>query len=340
MSQVLITGGAGFVGTNLAKRFLTEGRRVILLDNFSRPGVRFNLEQVRSFGSGRLNVVEGDVRDFELVSRLVKRADFICHLAAQVAVTSSVVDPRADFETNVLGSLNLLEAMRLSRSSAPIIFTSTNKVYGEIKNLRLKETSMRYSVGEEFSESLPLSFETPYGCSKGAADQYFLDYSRIYGIRSLVFRMSCIYGRYQQGNEDQGWVAHITRRVVESKPISIFGDGKQVRDLLYIDDLVDAFEQAEAMIDKLKGRAFNLGGGRENAISLLDLLSWLETKHGRLPEVRFQNWRPNDQKYYVSDIRLFSELACWKPRWGLDAGLTELYNWLGGRSEAGKLAAL
>ncbi|HEY0179086.1 MAG TPA: NAD-dependent epimerase/dehydratase family protein, partial [Dokdonella sp.] len=278
-APVLITGGAGFVGTNLAARLLGDGRRVLVYDDLSRRGVERNLEWLRArYGEDRLEVEIADVRDAERLARAVARAAQVFHFAAQVAVTSSLEDPVADFEINVRGTLNLLEALRALDRPPPLVFTSTNKVYGALDDVALEGTETRYRPEDAqiracgISERRPLDFHSPYGCSKGAADQYILDYARSFGLPAVVLRMSCIYGPHQHGNEDQGWVAHFLIRALERRPITLYGDGRQVRDILFVDDLVDAMLACQRQIDALRGRAFNLGGGPRNTVSLLELL--------------------------------------------------------------------
>ncbi|HEX8255267.1 MAG TPA: NAD-dependent epimerase/dehydratase family protein, partial [Thermoanaerobaculia bacterium] len=266
-SFILITGGCGFVGTNLAHRLLSEGQRVCVFDNLSRPGVERNLEWLRATHGDNLIVKIADVRDAGAVREAVRRASQVFHLAAQVAVTTSVGDPLSDFEINARGTLNVLEAIRNSIHRPPLFFTSTNKVYGGLDDVALREEGLRYTPADDaiaqngISELRPLDFHSPYGCSKGTADQYVLDYARTYGIQAVVFRMSCIYGPHQFGTEDQGWVAHFLIRALNHQPITIYGDGKQVRDILYVDDLVNAFQLASEKIDVCSGNAFNIGGG-------------------------------------------------------------------------------
>jgi CDP-paratose 2-epimerase len=248
-------------------------------------------------------------------------------------VTTSLVDPREDFEVNVRGTLNLLDAVRLRREPVPVIFASTNKVYGDLGDLEIRRLNDRYEpvglLGQRgIGEARALDFHTPYGCSKGAADQYVLDYARTFDLPAVVFRMSCIYGLHQCGNEDQGWVAHFLIRTLEGEPITIYGDGKQVRDILFVDDLVDALLVAQARMPVLRGRAFNIGGSPANTISLLELIDLIATLHGERPLVRYAPWRPGDQRFYVSDTRAFAAATGWAPRTGVHKGLRKLYNWL------------
>lgn len=335
VAPVLITGGAGFIGTNLAHRLLDQQRHVIVLDNLSRPGVERNLETLcrHPRAHDRLQIIRGDVRDPAAVQPLVERAAAIFHFASQVAVTTSLAQPMQDFEINARGTLNLLEAMRHCRTDAPILYTSTNKVYGSLQHIALTRRGSRYRPLDPHIERTGLAensldFHSPYGCSKGAAEQYVLDYTRSFGIQGVVFRMSCIYGPHQCGNEDQGWVAHFIQSVVNQQPIRLYGNGRQVRDLLYVDDLVAAMLLAVQQIDRLAGRAFNIGGGPDNTVSLLELMSLLRHLNGRCPPITFDNWRPGDQRYYVSNIQSFASLTNWRPRVRVPQGITRLYDWI------------
>lgn len=331
---VLITGGAGFVGSNLAHRLLSAGHRVRLLDNLSRAGVERNLQWLMETHGDLVDIEVPDVRNFSIVKQAVKDASQVFHFAAQVAVTSSLTDPREDFEINARGTLNVLEAIRGLQNSPPLIFTSTNKVYGTLSDLEFTKEPTRYAPLDPWirergiAENRSLDFHSPYGCSKGAADQYVLDYARTFGIPALVFRMSCIYGPHQHGNEDQGWVAHFIIQSLAGQPITIYGDGRQVRDILFIDDLVDAFLVAQRHMKKLSGNAFNIGGGPENTISLLELLDVLAELHGGDLSIQFENWRAADQRYYVADTSKFSQLTGWKPKVGVNEGIRRLYEWM------------
>ncbi|WP_246294764.1 NAD-dependent epimerase/dehydratase family protein [Piscinibacter koreensis] len=330
----LITGGAGFVGANLAHRLLGQGRPVLILDNLSRPGVERNLAWLREQHGERLQVEVADIRHADAVNAAVARARFVFHFAAQVAVTTSLVEPRDDFAINALGTLNVLEAVRAQASPPPVVLTSTNKVYGGLEDVGLHLVGQRYTpespdiAAHGISETRPLDFHSPYGCSKGTADQYVHDYARSYGLKTVVFRMSCIYGQRQFGTEDQGWVAHFLLRALDRQPITLFGDGKQVRDILFVDDLVDAFLLAESQIDTLAGQAFNIGGGPGNVISLLDLLDRIEVLSGRRPAIAFEDWRVGDQRYYVSDTRKFQQATGWRPKVDADQGTARLFRWL------------
>lgn len=331
---VLITGGAGFVGCNMAHRLLSAGTPVLLFDNLSRPGVKRNLRWLRDTHGDNVQAEIADVRDRAALRRAAARARQVFHFAAQVAVTTSLVDPIEDFEINAGGTLNLLEALRALPEPPPLVFTSTNKVYGGLDDVALLRRDGRYEPQDSelrergISEERALDFHSPYGCSKGTADQYVLDYSRSYGLRTIVFRMSCIYGPRQFGTEDQGWVAHFLIRAIERQPIVLYGDGMQVRDVLFVDDLVDAFLLAQKNMDTQFGRAFNIGGGPERTTSLIELLDLIEQLHGERPELEREGWRTGDQRYYVSDTRRFQEATGWAPRVGVRSGVARLYQWL------------
>jgi len=330
----LITGGAGFVGSNLAERLLAEGRRVLVFDNLSRAGVRNNLRSMQERYPHRLEIEIGDVRDAGAVARAVSRAEEIYHLAAQVAVTTSLTAPLEDFDINARGTLNVLEAARRCRPVPPMIFTSTNKVYGALGDVALHKTEKRYvpmnpQVRDNgVSEVRPLDFHSPYGCSKGAADQYVLDYARSFGLPAVVFRMSCIYGPRQLGNEDQGWVAHFLIQALQNNEVTVCGDGCQVRDVLYVGDLVEAFLLARRNMATLAGRPFNIGGGPGNTLSLRELIQLLGDQHGLQLATHPAPWRTGDQRYYVSDIRRFFEATGWQPRVSPGAGIERLHDWL------------
>jgi CDP-paratose 2-epimerase len=339
MNPILITGGAGFIGTNLAKRLLALGRPVVVLDNLSRPGVSDNMTWLSdSFGS-RVRLEQADVRDAKAVARAVSGADAVFHLAAQTAVTTSLIEPALDFEVNARGTLNVLEALRRCAKPPLLVFTSTNKVYGDLADITLDDSAGRYEPADArlrragVSESRRLDFHTPYGCSKGTADQYVLEYARAFGLPAAVFRMSCIYGPHQCGNEDQGWVAHFLIRALQDELVSVFGDGMQVRDLLYVDDLVNAFMLALARPECIVGEAFNIGGGPRRAASLNEVLAHIRARHGRV-EVAFGEWRPSDQRYYVSSTTKFYRATGWAPRVGVAEGISALYDWLRDRDEA------
>lgn len=336
-APVLVTGGAGFIGVNLAARLAAEGRRVRVFDNLSRPGVEQNLDWLRGRFGGAIEFIAGDVRNAIAVDRAVTGCGQIFHLAAQVAVTASLATPREDFDVNLAGTLNVLEAARRQPKPPGLVFTSTNKVYGNLADIELKTTAAQYRPYDAairqrgISERRPLDFHSPYGCSKGGADQYVLDYARCYGLPAVVFRMSCIYGPHQFGTEDQGWVAHFLIRARDGEPITIYGDGKQVRDVLFVDDLITAFLLAEENIAELAGQAFNLGGGPANAISLLKLIDMIDALNGAKPPLEFSAWRAGDQPYYVSDTRKFRAATGWRPRVDAETGIGRLYAWLHGR---------
>ncbi len=330
---VLITGGAGFIGSNLADRLASEGHEVIVFDALSRAGVERNLTWLRDRHGSRITSIIGDVRDEDELARAAAEVKGVFHLAAQVAVTTSLVDPREDFDINVRGTVNLLDAVRLRGEPVPVIFASTNKVYGDLADMPLEQHGDRYEpraliARRGVDESRRLDFHTPYGCSKGSADQYVLDYCRSFGIPSVVFRMSCIYGRRQMGTEDQGWVAHFLIRALEGRRLTIYGDGKQVRDVLDVDDAANAYVAALYDIDRVAGRAFNLGGGPENAISLLQLIEEIRAITGRALDLEFEDWRQGDQRWYVSDAHVArAELNLPRPR-GWRDGVARLADWL------------
>lgn len=329
---VLITGGAGFIGTNLANRFASAGHRVRIFDNLNRVGVEQNLQWLLEGHSDRIEFHHEDVRDLAAVKNAVSGVQIVYHLAAQVAVTTSLINPVEDFEINTRGTLNVLEAVRAASCPPALIFTSTNKVYGSLLDLPLYENGNRYLTRDRrcrsISEQRPLDFHSPYGCSKGAAEQYVHDYARSFGLRTVVFRMSCIYGPHQFGNEDQGWVAHFLIRSLEGRPIVLYGNGKQVRDILYVDDLLDAFWLAYREINRLSGSVFNIGGGDANTVSLLELLELVKGLHGSLPKIIFAEVREGDQRYFVSDSGSFSGRTGWRARVTVDEGLKRLRQWL------------
>src|SRR5262245_13851663 len=333
MPKVVVFGGAGFIGANLVNSLLDEGSEVLVFDSLARRGSEKNLAWLQErHGHRRFEFMRSDVRDFAPVQSAVRDADLIYHLAAQVAVTTSVEDPRTDFEVNALGTLNVLEAARQGGRRPPIIFTSTNKVYGGLEDVGTVERATRYefrNLSMGVSESRPLDFHSPYGCSKGAADQYVRDYHRIYGLPTVVFRMSCIYGPRQFGNEDQGWVAHFIIATQTGRPLTIYGDGKQVRDLLFVDDLVRAFRTAIAKIDKTAGEVFNIGGGSANTLSVWhEFAKHLAALQGDEIPVRFDGWRPGDQPCYVSDIRKAERVMGWRPAVDKETGIRRLWDWV------------
>ena len=340
---VLITGGAGFIGANIADRLASDGHRVMVYDAMVRPGVERNLAWLQQRHGDRIASIAADVRDQDQLAKAVIEAKAVFHMAAQVAVTTSLADPRDDFEINILGTLNLLESVRRLAPETPLVFASTNKVYGDLADIPLEQIGGRYLprakavAGRGIGENRPLDFHTPYGCSKGAADQYVLDYARSFGLRTAVLRMSCIYGRRQMGTEDQGWVAHFLIRALEGEPITLYGDGRQVRDILDVGDAVDAYVAAWQRIDSVKGRAFNLGGGPANAVSLLELLDHIGHLTGRAPDVRFSDWRAGDQRYFVADAGAARRALGLKQPTDWREGVSRLADWL--RSERPGLAA-
>jgi CDP-paratose 2-epimerase len=326
---VLITGGAGFIGCNVAASFAGEGRRVRVLDNLSRPGVERNLAWLHDSFGGLVELAEADLAETAELPQILDGVDAVYHFAAQVAVTTSLDQPVLDFRSNLLGTFRLLEAVRRSDPAPALVFASTNKVYGDLRSLPLDEEGTRYTspLLPAIAEDQPLTFHTPYGCSKGGAEQYVLDYARSFGIRATVLRMRCIYGPHQCGTEDQGWVAHFLLRALAHSPISVYGDGKQVRDILYVDDLVAAQRLALARIDNLTGRPWNIGGGSANGVSLLEVLEMIRTVTGVAPDVRFHPQRPGDQKFYVSDHGAFSRRTGWTPTVGPVEGISRLCDW-------------
>jgi len=331
---VLITGGAGFIGCNLADRLAREGVDVLILDALMRRGVEANLAWLKERHPKRISAVIADIRDGNAVASAARESSAVFHLAAQVAVTTSLEDPPRDFEINVRGTLLLLEALRQRRDRVPLVFASTNKVYGDLGEIELERVTDAYLPRDNYTrthgigEDHPLSLHTPYGCSKGAADQYVLDYARSFGLPAAVMRMSCIYGPRQLGTEDQGWVAHFVRSALEGAPITIYGDGCQVRDLLYVDDVVEAYLAASRRIDVARGNAFNIGGGPANAVSLMQIVSEIRAITGRPLDIDFANWRASDQRYYVSDARKASRiLGVPQPRHWRD-GLRALCHWM------------
>lgn len=331
--QYLVTGGAGFIGSNYVSRLLQRGEKITIFDNLSRSGARLNLEWLRStYGDKAFNLVVGDVRDAKAVQDAARDASVIVHLAAQVAVTTSVTKPREDFEINALGTFNVLEAARASKHNPVVLYASTNKVYGGMDDVRVVEQETRYAyenlpLGNP--ETQPLDFHSPYGCSKGSGDQYMRDYHRIYGLPTVVLRQSCIYGTRQFGIEDQGWVAWFVIAAVTGRPISIYGDGKQVRDILFIDDLLNLYDLAIGNIDKCAGQVYNVGGGPEKTISIwTEFAPLLEQLNGKHITVTRGDWRPGDQKVYISDIRKAASELGWVPKVGVAEGVRRLFDWV------------
>lgn len=329
--KVLVTGGAGFIGSNLADHLIRSGDKVSILDNISRRGTEKNLKWLEENHHGKFEFIKGDIRDHDTCLSACKGMEVIYHLAGQVAVTTSVEKPREDFDVNMLGTFNMLEGARSNGNNPIFLFTSTNKVYGGMEDAVIIEKNNRYEYRdfpEGISEERILDFHSPYGCSKGGADQYVRDYSRIYGIRSVVFRMSCIYGRRQFGNEDQGWVAHFIISSSFGRALTIYGDGKQIRDILFVDDLVRAFSSAVKNISKTSGNIYNIGGGAGNTLSLLELVSTIEKRLGGKITTSFSGWRPGDQQVYVSNSARAHADFQWKPEIGVKDGIGLLFEWV------------
>ncbi|MBV9250835.1 MAG: NAD-dependent epimerase/dehydratase family protein [Acetobacteraceae bacterium] len=338
MRPVLVTGGAGFIGCNLADRLAQVGHDVLVFDALKRPGVADNLAWLRNRHPRRISTIVADIREEAEVARAVAESCAVFHFAAQVAVTTSLDDPRHDFEINAGGTLLLLECIRRYNPGAPLVFASTNKVYGHLPNVVLAEQGQCYLPVDQhlrdhgINEEQPLSFETPYGCSKGAADQYVLDYARGFGLLAAVLRMSCVYGPRQHGTEDQGWVAHFLRRAMAREPITIYGDGRQVRDILYIADAIEAYLAAWQRIQAVSGRAFNLGGGPRNAVSLLQIIRRIEGILGISAELTFAPWRLADQQYFVADSRCAAAALGLNPPIDWSTGIGLLARWLSQQS--------
>jgi CDP-paratose 2-epimerase len=334
VAPVLITGGGGFIGCNIADALAARGVSVLVFDNMSRDGAQENVAWLKQQHGDRIAVEAADIRDTDRVERSVARSSAVLHLAAQVAVTTSLGLPIDDFEINARGTLNVLEALRLHNPRAPMVFASTNKVYGQLLDpSAFVQHGKRYlakdvGVGRGVAETTALDLYSPYGCSKGAADQYVRDYARVYGLRTAVLRMSCVYGPRQFGTQDQGWIAHFMLQSIKRRPITIFGDGLQVRDALHIDDAIAAWLGTLANIDAVRGRAFNLGGGPKNAVSLLELIDLIARMRGDGPQVQFGARRSGDQPWYVSDTGALSAAIGWRPRVRLQDGLRTLEKWL------------
>ncbi len=332
-NKYLVTGGAGFIGSNYVNRLLERGEDVTIFDNLSRGGAEKNLDWLeRTHGKSSFELIKEDVRDPNALDKAVKGKQVIIHLAAQVAVTTSVTDPREDFEINALGTFNVLEAARKTGEQPIILYASTNKVYGGMEDVRVVEEETRYAYADYpmgITETYPLDFHSPYGCSKGSGDQYMRDYQRIYGLRTVVFRQSCIYGPRQFGIEDQGWLAWFVIAATQGRNITIYGDGKQVRDVLYVQDLLNAYDAAVENIDSAAGEVFNVGGGAANTISVWrEFQPLLEEQIGKKVPTTRDDWRPGDQKIYVSDIRKAQKLLNWTPKVGVKEGIRQLVKWV------------
>lgn len=331
---ILVTGGAGFIGSNLVDRLAGEGRRVRIYDALSRAGTDRNLAWLQSRHGDRLDFVHADVRDADRLAHAAADAEAVFHLAAQVAVTTSMADPREDHDINIGGTFNLLEALRRRGEPVPFVFASTNKVYGDLADLDFALEDDTYVPVDPavrangIGEARPLDFHTPYGVSKGAADQYVLDYARSFGLPAAVLRMSCIYGHRQMGTEDQGWVAHFLIRALEGQPITLYGDGCQVRDILDVSNAVDAYVQAWRRIDQVRGRAFNLGGGPANTVSLRKLLAYIGELIGRDVDISYADWRAGDQRYFVADTRAAQDALGLQPKVDWRTGVANLARWL------------
>jgi CDP-paratose 2-epimerase len=314
--RILITGGAGFLGVNAALHLIADGWHVTLLDNLSRPGTERNLRWLITEHPTRTTFIKDDVRIAGAMADHVKNQDAVLHLAGQVAVTTSLIDPTTDFDINARGTLNLLEAVRLNNPDVPFLFASTNKVYGKLdkNNVACKETQ-------------PIDFHSPYGCSKGAADQYVRDYARCFQMNTVVLRQSCIYGAHQYGTEDQGWVAHFVHSILNDRPLTIYGDGTQVRDLLDARDLCALYATVIENIDKTRGEIYNVGGGPENQRNLVEVIQQIGELTHHKPHYSFADWREGDQTYYVSDISKAKQELGWTPQIAFDRGLQDLIVW-------------
>ncbi len=329
----LITGGAGFIGSNYVNRLLERGEDVVVYDNLSRAGAPRNLDWLRqTHGTNSFQLAHADIRDAATLTSTAKDADVIVHLAGQVAVTTSVTHPREDFEINALGTFNVVEAARLSGRDPIVLYASTNKVYGEMEDVPLEEKESRWqyaSLKHGCPEAQPLDFHSPYGCSKGTGDQYVRDYARIYGLRTVVLRQSCIYGPRQFGVEDQGWLAWFIIAAVTGRPITIYGDGKQVRDVLHVDDLINAYDAAITRIDNIAGKVFNLGGGAANVISVYaEFFPMLEELLGQKIPVERDEWRPGDQRVFYADVRAAMKELNWQPKIDVETGIKKLFDWV------------
>lgn len=334
--KILITGGAGFIGSHAADHFMKLGHAVSVMDNLSRTGSEMNLLWLKECWPRGLTVLGGDVRSYADVAKAVKGTEAIFHFASQVAVTTSIQDPRTDFEVNALGTLNVLEAARHVTPPPAVVFTSTNKVYGRMENLAVVPMADRYELQDfpdGIDERIPMDCHSPYGCSKGCADQYVKDYYRIYGVPTVVLRMSCIYGPRQFGNEDQGWVAHFAISALLGRPVTVYGDGRQVRDILFVSDLMDLLEGVLGNVQVGAGQVYNIGGGPPNTTSVLELIALLEELIGRKVDRSFSQWRPGDQPVYVSDVRKARRDIGWEPKVPKEKGIQMLLEWASAHQE-------
>ena len=340
---ILITGGCGFIGTNASAFYLKKGYRVVSFDNLSRVGAKQNLNWLQK-QTGNFVFIKGDIRNYQslLIAFKKYRPDFVLHLAAQVTMVTSITNPREDFEINAIGTFNVLEAMRNSKSKAAALYTSTNKVMGELLYLPVKELAKRYIYRDikGVNEKFPLDFHGPYGCSKGTGDQYFIDYARIFGLNTVVFRQSGIYGPHQFGIEEQGWLAWFCNALLFNKPVSIFGDGKQVRDVLFVDDVIKAYDAALKNIRKTRGQAYNIGGGLNFSLSIWELFDILEKLVGQKFNHSFGPWRPGDQKVYISDISKAKKDFGWQPTISPKEGVRKLYEWISANRDLVKKAGV
>lgn len=329
--KLLITGGCGFIGTNLADYFSARGWRVTVLDNLARRGAAENLHWLRE-RHPEIRFIHADIRsDRQALEEEVRSTEGIFHLASQVAVTTSWKNPREDFEINAVGTVNILEAIRSQKVNPVLIYSSTNKVYGGMEDIVVELSGNRYryrDLPHGIPESRLLDFHSPYGCSKGAGDQYVRDYARVYGLNTIVLRQSCIFGPRQYGITDQGWVCWFMVAAAGAHPITIYGDGKQVRDILHVSDLARAYERVIENSARSRGQIFNIGGGPDNTLSVLELIDWIEPKLGRKITASFDQWRPGDQPCYVSDIRKAKAVLGWEPTIRKEQGLTELFSWV------------
>ena len=325
--KCLVTGGAGFIGSNIVEQLIKLGHQVIVLDNLS-TGKLSNLHQVKN----KIEFVNVDVTNSDnFIDGYFNNVDWVFHLAGLADLIPSIKNPNSYFQANVKGTLNILEAAKIQSNKPGILYSSTNKVYGGMENIQVEEKDNRYTYSNQksgISESMNLDFHSPYGCSKGSADQYVRDYSRIYGLQTLVFRNSCIYGPPQMGNEDQGWLAHFIISACLNKPITIYGDGKQVRDVLFIDDLINVYTAATDKINTVSGQIFNMGGGPKNTLSLLELISIIEEKLNYQVNITFEDWRPGDQRVYISNIDLVKSKFNWKPKVSVSEGTNNLIEWV------------
>ena len=330
--RILVTGGAGFIGSNYVSRLIQRGEDITIFDNLSRSGSKLNMAWLKGEYGESVKLIQGDVRDFNTLADAAKGKDVIVHLAAQVAVTTSVTNPREDFEINALGTFNAVESARLSGQQPVILYSSTNKVYGGMEDVKTVEKADRYEYADYplgIPETISLDFHSPYGCSKGTGDQYVRDYSRIYGLPSVVLRQSCIYGTRQFGMEDQGWVAWFVIAAITGRPITIYGDGKQVRDILFVDDLLNAYDLAIEQARSKPGRVLNVGGGADKTISIWkEFGPILEKLVGHKIPVSKGDWRPGDQSVFIADIRKAEKELGWTPKVTPVEGITRLFNWV------------